>query len=309
MTIPDFQTIMLPLLKVVSDSKEHQIQEIIGNLAEWFELSKQDRSELLASGKEPVFNNRVRWAGFHLNKGGLLNKPRRGFLEITQRGRSVLEQDFAKIAMKFLKQYPEYVEFVEGGGKGDSTPTPKPDITSNATIVEERSPEEAISVAYKSVRDTLIAEILEQIKVCSPEFFERLVVDLLVSMGYGGTRADAGQAVGKSGDGGIDGIINEDRLGLDVIYIQAKRWEATVGRPEIQQFAGALQGQKARKGVFITTSSFSKVAMDYVRNIESSLILIDGKTLAGLMVDHDVGVTLETSYEVKRIDSDYFDEV
>ena len=305
----DFQTVMLPLLKTVSDDKEHQIQEIIKNLAEWFDLSEQDRSELLASGKEPVFNNRVRWAGFHLNKGGLLNKPRRGFLEITQRGRSVLEQEPSKIDMKFLRQYPEYLEFVEGNGKGDSTPAPKLVTPSNITVSEEHPPEEAISVAYKSVRDTLVTELLEQIKGCSPEFFERLVVDLLVSMGYGGTRADAGQAVGKSGDGGIDGIINEDRLGLDVIYLQAKRWEATVGRPEIQQFAGALQGQKARKGVFITTSNFSKAAVDYARSIDSSLILIDGETLAGLMVDHDVGVTLETSYEVKRIDFDYFDEV
>lgn len=300
---------MLPLLKFVSDSKEHQIQEIIRNLAEWFDLSEQYRSEFLTSGKEPVFNNRVRWAGFHLNKGRLLNKPRRGFLEITQRGRSVLEQDPSKIDMKFLRQYPEYLAFIEGSGKSNNAHIPKPTTSSDATILEEQTPEEAIGIAYKSVRDTLVAELLEQIKGCSPEFFERLVVDLLVSMGYGGTRADAGQAVGKSGDGGIDGIINEDRLGLDVIYVQAKRWETTIGRPEIQQFASALQGQKARKGVFITTSGFSKQARDYASSIESSIILIDGELLASLMIDHDVGVTLETSYEVKRIDSDYFDEV
>ena len=309
MTIPDFQTIMLPLLKSVSDGSEHQIQEIIKNLADWFVLSEQERSELLTSGKEPVFNNRVRWAGFHLNKGRLLNKPRRGFLEITQRGHAVLKQNLSKIDMKFLRQYPEYLKFIEGSGKNASTNTPKPVTSPNAKISEERPPEEAIGIAYRSVRGTLVVELLEQIKDCSPEFFERLVVDLLVGMGYGGTRADAGQAIGKSGDGGIDGIINEDRLGLDVIYIQAKRWEATVGRPEIQRFAGALQGQKARKGVFITTSGFSKAAIDYAHGIESSLILIDGETLAGLMIDHDVGVTLETSYEVKRIDSDYFDEV
>jgi restriction system protein len=308
MPIPDFQTIMLPLLKFVSDGKEHQIQEIIGNLVELFDLSEQDRSELLPSGKEPVFNNRVRWAGFHLNKGGLLNKPRRGFLEITQRGHLVLKQNPPKIDMEFLRRYPEYLAFKEGSKKVARPDVLTPATLPNTVIGEEQTPEEAIGSAYESVRDTLVAEILEQIKACSPEFFERLVVDLLVSMGYGGTRADAGQAVGKSEDGGIDGIINEDRLGLDVIYIQAKRWEATVGRPEIQQFAGALQGQKARKGVFITTSGFSKAATDYARNIESSLVLIDGKMLAGLMIDHDVGVTLETSYEVKRIDSDYFDE-
>lgn len=309
MPIPDFQTIMLPLLGFVSDGEEHHIQEIISNLTDRFGLSEKDRSEFLPSGKEPVFNNRVRWAGFHLNRAQLLNKPRRGFLEITQRGRSVLEQDPLRIDMKFLRQYPEYLEFVERSGKANNTRILKSATLPNEIAQEEQTPEEAIGSAYKSVRNTLVAELLEQIKACSPEFFERLVVDLLVSMGYGGTRADAGQAVGKSGDGGIDGIINEDRLGLDVIYIQAKRWEATVGRPEIQQFAGALQGQKARKGVFITTSGFSRAALDYARNIESSLVLVDGETLAGLMIDHDVGVALETSYEVKRIDSDYFEEV
>lgn len=309
MSIPDFQNIMLPLLTFASDGEEHQIQEIIRNLAERFDLSEQDLSELLPGGKEPVFNNRVRWAGFHLNKGGLLNKPRRGFLQITRRGRSVLEQAPLKIDTKFLKQYPEYLALINGGGKGDDATDSEGVISSNVVPSGEQTPEEVIGSAHTLMRDTLVAELLEQIKGCSPEFFERLVVDLLVGMGYGGTRADAGRAVGKSGDGGIDGIINEDRLGLDVIYIQAKRWEATVGRPEIQRFAGALQGQKARKGVFITTSGFSKTATDYARNIESSIILVDGVMLAGLMIDHDIGVTLETSYEVKRIDSDYFDAV
>ena len=303
---------MLPLLTFTSDGEKHHIQEIISNLADSFDLDEPDRSTLLPSGKEPVFNNRVRWAGFHLNKAQLLSKPQRGYLETTARGFSVLKEGPPKIDLKFLKQYPEYVAFAEASGKTTAT--------SSTGVVEEtgahseaptetQTPEEAIGSAYETVRNTLAAELLEQIKNCSPAFFEQLVVDLLVKMGYGGTRADAGEVIGKSGDGGIDGTIKEDRLGLDVLYLQAKRWENTVGRPDIQQFAGALQGQKARKGIFITTSDFSKAAADYARNIESSIVLVNGKMLAELMMDHNVGVTLETSYEVKRIDSDYFDEI
>ncbi len=312
MTIPDFQNIMLPLLTSVSGGEEHHIQKIISDLAESFDLNKQDRSQLLPSGKEPVFNNRVRWAGFHLNKAQLLSKPQRGYLEITARGFSVLKEGPSKIDLKFLKQYPEYVAFTEASGK--TTSTNSTDVVEEAAThsdasTEIQTPEEAIGSAYETVRNTLAAELLEQIKSCSPAFFEQLVVDLLVRMGYGGTRADAGEVIGKSGDGGIDGTIKEDRLGLDVLYLQAKRWENTIGRPEIQQFAGALQGQKARRGIFITTSDFSKAAADYARSIESSIVLVDGRMLAELMMDHDVGVTLETSYEVKRIDSDYFDEI
>lgn len=303
---------MLPLLKSVSGGEEHHIQKIISSLAESFALNEQDRSEFLQSGKEPVFNNRVRWAGFHLNKAQLLSKPRRGYLEITARGFSVLKVGPPKIDLKFLKQYSEYVAFTEASGKANavgSTGVVEEVSAHSGASTETQTPEEAIGSAYETVRNTLAAELLEQIKSCSPAFFERLVVDLLVRMGYGGTRADAGEVIGKSGDGGIDGTIKEDRLGLDVIYLQAKRWENTVGRPDIQQFAGALQGQKARKGIFITTSNFSKAASDYARDIESSIVLLNGKMLAELMMDHNVGVTLDTSYEVKRIDSDYFDEV
>lgn len=312
MAIPDFQTIMLPLLQSVSDGNKHHIQSIISTLVKKFDLSEYDRSELLSSGKEPIFNNRVRWAGFHLNKAQLLSKPQRGYLELTARGSSVLKKNPTKIDLKFLKQYPEYLVFTEASGKtsaSNSAGALEGADELSATTNETQTPEEAIGSAYQTVRNTLAAELLEQIKSCSPAFFEQLVVDLLVKMGYGGTRADAGEVVGKTGDGGIDGTIKEDRLGLDVIYLQAKRWENTVGRPDIQQFAGALQGQKARKGIFITTSAFSKSAMDYARDIESSIVLVNGRTLAELMVDHDIGVTLETSYEVKRIDSDYFDEV
>lgn len=304
MTIPDFQNIMLPLLTFASDGKEHRFRDAVDALAEQYLLSEEERLELLPSGRAPKFANRVGWATTHLSKAGLIERPRRGYFTITERGLSLLEESPNSVNLKLLDRYPEHVAF-----RSKSSDTVGGPAETERQQEEESTPAETIDEAYGILRDSLAEEILQQIKGCSPEFFERLVVDLLVKMGYGGTRAEAGRAVGKSGDGGIDGIINEDRLGLDVIYIQAKRWEATVGRPEIQQFAGALQGQKARKGVFITTSSFSKAATEYARDIESSIVLIGGDALAGLMIDHNVGVTLEISYEVKRIDSDYFDEV
>lgn len=304
MTIPDFQSIMLPLLDFASDGKEHRFRDAVQSLAEQFRLSEEERLKLLPSGRAPKFANRVGWATTHLSKAGVIERPRRGYFIITERGQSLLEDSPDFVNLKLLDRYPEHVAF-----RSKNTDMVGGPAETERQREEGSTPAETIDEAYGVLRDGLAEEVLQQIKGCSPEFFERLVVDLLVKMGYGGTRAEAGRAVGKSGDGGIDGIINEDRLGLDVIYIQAKRWEATVGRPDIQQFAGALQGQKARKGIFITTSGFSKVAAEYARDIESSIILIGGDALAGLMIDHDVGVTLETSYEVKRIDSDYFDEV
>lgn len=304
MTIPDFQSIMLPLLDFASDGKEHRFRDAVQSLAEQFRLSEEERLKLLPSGRAPKFANRVGWATTHLSKAGVIERPRRGYFIITERGQSLLEESPDFVNLKLLDRYPEHVAF-----RSKNTDMVGGPAETERQREEGSTPAETIDEAYGVLRDGLAEEVLQQIKGCSPEFFERLVVDLLVKMGYGGTRAEAGRAVGKSGDGGIDGIINEDRLGLDVIYIQAKRWEATVGRPDIQQFAGALQGQKARKGIFITTSGFSKVAAEYARDIESSIILIGGDALAGLMIDHDVGVTLETSYEVKRIDSDYFDEV
>lgn len=302
MTVPDFQSIMLPLLTLVSDGKEYRFRDVVEALAKHFALSEEERLELLPSGRQPKFANRVGWAATHLSKARLIERPRRGYLRITERGLSLLKEGPSCIDLKLLDRYPEHVAFRNKSSRVEKSPE-------IATQGEERStPAETIDEAYQAIRTSLVEELLQQIKGCSAEFFERLVVDLLVKMGYGGTRAEAGKAVGGSGDEGIDGIINEDRLGLDVIYIQAKRWENTVGRPDIQQFAGALQGQKARKGVFITTSGFSKAAIEYARDIESSIVLIDGNTLASLMIDHDVGVTLETSYEIKRIDSDYFEE-
>jgi restriction system protein len=304
MPIPDYQTIMLPLLNFICDEKEHRAREAVEALANYFDLSEEEKLELLPSGRQPTFNNRVSWAGTYMKEAGLIEKPRRGYLKITERGLNVSKKKPVAIDSKFLERYPEFVAFRNKGNKSFKT---KP---STGTVgVDEQTPVERIEAAYQTVRNTVVAELLQQIKSCSPGFFEKLVVEVLVKMGYGGTREDAGTVVGKSGDEGIDGVINEDRLGLDVIYLQAKRWDGTVSRPEIQKFVGALQGKKARKGIFITTSDFSKQARDYASSIESSVILIDGLLLAGLMIDYDVGTTVESFYEIKRVDSDYFEEV
>lgn len=300
MTIPDYQSLMLPLLKLAGDGAEHSLREAIETLGDEFGLTAEEREELLPSGRQATFDNRVGWARTYLKKAGLLSSPRRGYFQTTERGRGVLAKQPVKINNRFLRQYPEFVEF--------QAPKKSHDDQEEADLDEDRTPEEEIEDAYQRVRDELATELLETVRGCTPAFFERLVVDLLVSMGYGGTRKDAGQAIGRSGDGGIDGIIKEDRLGLDIVYIQAKKWDGgnTVGRPDIQKFAGALQGQRARKGIFITTSAFSRTAEEYVKVIDSKIILIDGETLAQLMIDFNIGVNTLTTYELKRMDSDYF---
>ena len=298
-TIPDFQSLMLPLLRYAADGKEYSLREAIEALADEFHLSDAERRELLPSGSQSAFDNRVGWSRTYLKKAGLLSSPRRSYFQITSRGQDVLASNPARINIGFLRQFPEFLEFQRGQSKDSEV--------SIADGTELITPEESIESAYQRARATLAADLLQTIKDCSPDFFERLVVDLLVRMGYGGTRKDAGRAIGRSGDGGIDGIINEDRLGLDVVYIQAKRWDSTsVGRPEIQKFAGALQGQRARKGIFLTTSTFSKDAQEFVSRIESKIVLMDGETIAQLMIDYGVGVNTVATYELKRVDSDYF---
>lgn len=302
MPIPDFQTCMLPLLKFAGDGNKHTRQEAFESLAKHFSLSDEELSELLPGGSQTRFANRIGWALTHLKKAGLLESPERARFNITQRGLDVLKQNPERINVAFLDQFPEHLEFRRGRRNSQSEE------------IEEKSedpqtPEERIEAAYSQIRSALASEILAKVKSVSPVFFERLVVDLLVKMGYGGSRSEAGRAIGKSGDGGIDGIINEDRLGLDVVYIQAKRWSETpIGRPEIQKFVGALTGHRARKGVFITTSSFTKEAEAFAANNEFKVILIDGQTLTELMIDYGVGVTRQAVYELKRIDSDYFTE-
>ncbi|MCB1805578.1 MAG: restriction endonuclease [Candidatus Competibacteraceae bacterium] len=302
MAIPDYQTLMLPVLKLAADAQEHKFSHAVIALADEFGLTEEERNELLPSGSQAVFNNRVGWARSYLKQAGLLASPKRGYFVITQKGKDLLANKPDKVDVSVLEQYPEFIEFKNRRkDKGESETAEE---VESETI---QTPEDALASAYSKLRQALESEILNAVKEASPSFFERLVVDLLVKMGYGGNRQDAGKALGKSGDGGIDGIINEDRLGLDVIYIQAKRWEGSVGRPEIQKFAGALQGQRARKGVFITTSSFTKEATDYAALIESKIILIGGEQLSRLMVEFNVGVSTVGQYEVKKLDSDYFD--
>lgn len=305
MAIPDYQTLMLPILKLASDQKEHKFSQAVEELADEFSLTQEERSELLPSGSQAVFNNRVGWARSYLKQAGLLKSPKRGYFTISETGLEFLKTNPLNIDSSTLEQFPKFIAFKNR--KRDKSENN--DVAEPATEQEEtQTPEDSLASAYSKLRSSLETEILSSVKEASPSFFERLVVDLLVKMGYGGNRKDAGKALGKSGDGGIDGIINEDRLGLDVIYIQAKRWEGTVGRPEIQKFAGALQGQRARKGVFITTSNFTKEAKEYVSMIDVKIILIDGDSLSSLMVDHNVGVSTVGQYEVKKLDSDYFDE-
>ena len=299
MAIPDYQAIMLPLLRFAGDGAEHSLREAIESLADEFKLSDEERRELLPSGQQEVFDNRVGWARTYMKKAGLLRTTRRGFFEITERGSEALRKKPEKIDGKFLEQFQEFREFKSLRHQ----PIPSDEQEEGE---QKRTPEEALERAYQNLRTDLAADLITQIKQSPPALFERLVVELLVKMGYGGSRKDAGKAIGKSGDEGLDGIIKEDRLGLDIIYLQAKRWENTVSRPEIQKFAGALQGQRARKGIFITTSDFSREAHDYASRIDSKIILIDGDQLAQMLIDHNIGVTPIANYEIKRVDSDYF---
>ena len=298
MAIPDYQSIMLPLLELAGDNQVHRFRDAVDDLVQRFKLTEEDRQELMPDGRRPRFKYNVAWSRTYMKKAGLLEDPQRGEFRITARGRKVLADKPSRIDTKLLQNFKEFKEFI---GKEQSSPT-QGDTDSKLT------PEEAIQAAHKTLRKSLAADLLDQVKQASPAFFEHLVVDVLVHMGYGGSRQEAGEAIGQAGDEGIDGIIKEDRLGLDIIYIQAKRWENTVGRPEVQKFAGALQGKRARKGVFITTSSFSREATDFTENIETKVVLISGGQLAELMIDHGVGVSTEATYELKRIDADYFPE-
>lgn len=303
MSIPDFQSLMLPLLKLSSDGNVHYIHDAVEVLADQYSLTEEERSSLLSSGQQPIFYNRVGWARTYLKKAGLLKDPKRGYFQITDRGKSVLEQDLDKIDMKYLRQFPEYIEFRQSTRE---TPEPPGDGEGD----DDLTPEEALEDAYQKIRKDLAEDLLSYIQNSTSGFFEKLVVELLVNMGYGGTQREAARAVGKSGDEGIDGIIDEDRLGLDTIYIQAKKWksETPVGRPEIHKFVGALHGKRAKKGVFITTSHFTKEAEEYIKNIETKVVLIDGERLTDLMMDYDIGVTEQTNYKIKSLDTDYFGE-
>lgn len=301
MAVPDFQSLMLPLLTFCADGREHTNREALDTLAKEFSLSEDDQKAMLPSGQQCVFDNRVAWARAHMKMAALLENTRRGVFRITERGQQILRKKPTEINLRVLRQFPEYEVAREKHKENQQT------NSSSATEDQEsKTPAERLEEAYQTLRENLTGEILAQLKSASPIFFEKVVVEVLVKMGYGGSRKDAGQAIGRSGDEGIDGIIKEDRLGLDIIYIQAKKWEDAISRPEIQKFAGALQGKRARKGIFITTSRFSATAREYAANIDSKIILIDGQQLAQYMIDFGVGVATDAVYEVKRLDSDYF---
>lgn len=303
MSIPDFQSIMLPMLRLAADRSEHSLIQTRENLARHFALTPEELAAKLPSGRQTTFSNRVAWAKAHLTMAGLLESPKRGLLRITSQGESVLNNPPERVTIKFLEQFPQYIQFRQGVGK--TAPETREDRqTTNGT----ETPEELLDAAYQQLRNELAASLLQHVTGNSWEFFEHLVVKLLVAMGYGGSVQDAGQATRKTADEGIDGLIKQDRLGLDTIYLQAKRWQGTVGRPEIQKFVGALHGQRAKKGIFITTSRFSTEAQDYARQIDPKIVLIDGPELVQLMIDHDLGVSPVATYVIKRVDTDFFVE-
>lgn len=309
MAIPNYQSIMLPLLELAGEAEEGtalRLREAVDTLAQRLNLTDDERRERLSSGQLKLYN-RVSWAKLGLMRAGLLETSetfKRNHFYITDQGRNVLASNPPKISDKFLMQFEEFKKWKEVVKQSRlSKSKSKPEVS-------EYTPEENLQVAYSQLREKLAAELLQEIMDSPPEFFERLVVDLLRKMNYGGSGQEVGEAIGRSGDEGVDGVIKQDPLGLEVIYIQAKRWskESDVGRPEIQKFAGALQGKKARKGVFITTTNFTRVAKEYVGNIDTKIVLIDGTRLAELMIDYGVGVTTEETYKLKRIDSDYFSD-
>lgn len=310
MAIPDFQTIMRPLLQLLADEQEHTTAELFPMVAAHFQLSEEEKQQLLPSGRQTYLANRIGWALSHLKVAQVVASPSRGSYKITTRGQKVLKQNTAKIDLKVLDQFPEHVAFrvPKKAELQHSLPTNGVSVPMVAEA-DSVTPDEAISAAYQEIRAALVQELLDKVKQATPAFFEQLVVDVLLAMGYGGSQRDAGQALGKSGDGGVDGVIREDKLGLDVIYLQAKRWEGVVGRPTIQAFVGALQGMRATKGVIITTSSFTGEARDYVKSIPTRIVLVDGKTLTELMIDHNVAVSRISNYEIKRVDNDYFSEL
>lgn len=306
MAVPPFQEFMLPFLRFIEDGKEHHVSELFDFLSKKFELTDADLKEVLPSGRETRFKNRVYWTRVHLGQAKLLDATGRGRFRITDRGLQLLSQKPERVDMHVLNQYPEFQEF-----RGKSKSSDEPASQANQVEQEESplSPEEQLETSYQLLRQQLAVDLLKQVRSSSPAFFERLVVDLLVAMGYGGSRADAGQAIGQSGDGGIDGIINEDRLGLDVVYLQAKRWEAPVGSPEVRNFTGSLEGHGAQKGVLITTSRFTKDAIEFAKRLQQKkLVLIDGEKLTELMMDYGVGVNKVSTYTVQKLDPDYFDE-
>lgn len=298
--IPGFQKFMLPLLKFANDGKEHSVAEALDMIAIEFKLDDEQLHATLNSGQK-VFYNRLYWAKAYLKMAGLIESTKRSYFKITKRGIDTLSENIDEINLRYLKKFPDYLDLTMQWKKEKENDTEQENT-------KPQTPEELFEENFQAIRKTLAQELLSKIKSCSPSFFEKLVVELVVAMGYGGSRSDAGKKIGKTGDEGIDGIIKEDKLGLDQIYIQAKRWENVVGRPEIQKFVGALAGQGAKKGIFITTSRFTNEARDYSPKNETKIVLVDGEELAELMIDNNIGVSSQAIYHLKKLDLDYFEE-
>mgnify|MGYP000873197242 FL=1 len=298
--IPKYDEIMLPLLKMLSNDKEYHIKECIDSLAQQFQLTEDEKRELLSSGKQPIFDNRVGWARMYLLKAGLIESPRRGYIKITERGKKVLEENLNKLDKQYLMRFDEFREFINKT-EGEQLAKTK--------CEEAGTPEEIIESQFEILKKNLKDKLMGKIMQSSPQFFERLVIDLIVKMGYGGSFEEVAKHLGRSGDEGIDGVIKQDPLGLDNVYIQAKRWSSgSIGRPLIQSFVGALHGKGARKGIFITTSKFSNDAVDYSNSLKDmTVVLIDGDKLLDYMIQYNVGVQVDKTIEFKKIDFDYFE--
>jgi len=302
MPIPDYQTLMLPLLKYCGDQKDHKLKDAEQFLSLELNLTEGEKKDMLPSGIMRTFYNRVGWSKWYLQKAGLLIAPKGGSFKISPRGQDVLKENPPALNVAYLKRFEEFREFIK--------PAKDKERVETIEVVDaSATPREALENAYQVIRKQLVQEMLDKIKEATPRFFEEIVVDLLVKMGYGGTVEEAGKATQYTNDEGIDGIIKEDKLGLDVIYIQAKKWtDTTIGRPQIQAFVGALDGKHANKGIFITTSFFADTAVMYVRSISKKVVLIDGMQLANYMIDYNLGVSTTATFELKKIDNDYFED-
>jgi restriction system protein len=310
MTIPSHEDAMLPVLQALGNGAAQHRRSIAELMADHFDLSADERTKLLPSGKAPVIRSRTGWALAYMKQAGLVSAPRRGWYQITPLGQQVLAESPARIDNDFLLRFEGFQDWKarSRSGTAEVGAADVPEESIEGQPAQAIPPDEALDSAYTRLRTAIEAELIDTVSKVTPAFFEQLVIDLLVRMGYGGNRAEAARAIGRSGDGGIDGVIDEDRLGLDSIYVQAKRWEASIGRPEIQKFAGALQGQRATKGIFLTTSTFTREAEEYAQRIGTRIVLIDGRRLAALMFEHDVGVSSKRTYTVKDVDGDYFED-
>lgn len=307
--IPDYQSLMLPVLRYAAES-EQRVPDLADRIANDLGLSDEEREELLPSGRQRVLQNRIHWAKFYMAKAGLIDSPSRGRFTASEAGRRLLAGNPERLDRRSLMQFPEFVEFYESSNKSGSGGSRQETANAGDEEGSSATPEEQIEQAYRSLNAALGADLLDRIRENSPSFFEKLIVDLLVAMGYGGSHRNAAEQLGRSGDGGVDGVINEDRLGLDRIYVQAKRYAEgnSIGRPEVQGFVGSLVGLGASKGVFVTTSSFSRGAVEYAHNLPQRVILIDGNRLAGLMIEHSVGTRSQQTIQIQRLDEDFFSE-